>query len=77
MIEEQPLKPWSKLKMATVVNTGGSYTSLNNSINEESPSDLETIPSKHKPTDSGSSKASDKKKVKSDQVSARDRKSVV
>lgn len=72
MIEEPPLKPWSKLKMATVVNTGGSYTSLNNSINEESPSDLETIPTKQISTDSGSSKTGAKKKVKSDQVSASD-----
>ncbi len=76
MIEEQQLqlKPWSKLKMATVVNTGGSYTSLNNSINEESPSDLETIPVKEKTVESGSSKTGDKdrKKVKSDHVSASD-----
>ncbi|XP_037024919.1 uncharacterized protein LOC119066502 isoform X2 [Bradysia coprophila] len=74
MIDEQSgqLKPWSKLKMATVVNTGGSYTSLNNSINEESPSDLETIPLKEPSTESGSSRTADKKKVKSDHVSASD-----
>ncbi|EAT48995.1 AAEL000014-PA [Aedes aegypti] len=31
------LKPWSKLKLATVVSVGGSYSSLNNSLNEDSP----------------------------------------
>lgn len=35
--KEEPLKPWSKLKLATVVSGGGSYTSLNNSFNEDSP----------------------------------------
>ncbi|XP_059622102.1 uncharacterized protein LOC132265433 isoform X2 [Phlebotomus argentipes] len=35
--KEEPLKPWSKLKLATVVSSGGSYTSLNNSFTEESP----------------------------------------
>lgn len=35
--KEEPLKPWSKLKLATVVSGGGSYSSLNNSPNEESP----------------------------------------
>ncbi|XP_055679126.1 uncharacterized protein LOC129787501 isoform X3 [Lutzomyia longipalpis] len=35
--KEEPLKPWSKLKLATVVSSGGSYTSLNNSFQEESP----------------------------------------
>lgn len=36
---EDALKPWSKLKMATVVSTGGSYSSLSSSQNEESPTD--------------------------------------
>lgn len=35
--KEEPLKPWSKLKLATVVSGGGSYSSLNNSFNEDSP----------------------------------------
>lgn len=30
--ETEILKPWSKLKLATVVSTGGSYSSLNNSV---------------------------------------------
>ncbi|XP_058823653.1 uncharacterized protein LOC131684641 isoform X4 [Topomyia yanbarensis] len=34
---EDQLKPWSKLKLATVVSVGGSYSSLNNSLNEDSP----------------------------------------
>lgn len=74
MIEEQPLKPWSKLKMATVVNTGGSYTSLNNSINEESPSDLEMKSLRGKVAESVISKTvdRDRRKVKSDRVSASD-----
>uniref|UniRef100_A0AAG5CXM0 Uncharacterized protein n=1 Tax=Anopheles atroparvus TaxID=41427 RepID=A0AAG5CXM0_ANOAO len=33
---DDQLKPWSKLKLATVVSLGGSYTSLNNA-SEESP----------------------------------------
>lgn len=72
-IEEQSvqLKPWSKLKMATVVNTGGSYTSLNNSINEESPSDVD-VPLKEPSAESGSSRTIDKRKVKSDHASASD-----
>jgi hypothetical protein len=32
--KDEPLKPWSKLKLATV-NAGGSYTSLDNSFNDE------------------------------------------
>lgn len=39
---EDALKPWSKLKMATVVSTGGSYSSLSSSQNEESPTDTKT-----------------------------------
>lgn len=35
--EQPPMKPWSKLKLATVVSGGGSYSSLNNSFNEDSP----------------------------------------
>lgn len=31
------LTPWSKLKLATVVSLGGSYTSLNNNLAEDSP----------------------------------------
>lgn len=42
--DDLPLKPWSKLKLATVVSTGGSYTSLNNSFNEGSPTERFTIP---------------------------------
>ncbi|XP_049533829.1 LOW QUALITY PROTEIN: uncharacterized protein LOC125950168 [Anopheles darlingi] len=34
---DDQLKPWSKLKLATVVSLGGSYTSLNNAASEESP----------------------------------------
>ncbi|XP_062560647.1 uncharacterized protein LOC134224966 [Armigeres subalbatus] len=34
---DDQLKPWSKLKLATVVSVGGSYSSLNNSLNEDSP----------------------------------------
>ncbi|XP_050067929.1 uncharacterized protein LOC126556617 isoform X6 [Anopheles maculipalpis] len=34
---DDQLKPWSKLKLATVVSLGGSYTSLNNTASEESP----------------------------------------
>lgn len=34
---DDQLKPWSKLKLATVVSIGGSYSSLNNSMNEDSP----------------------------------------
>ncbi|XP_055644039.1 uncharacterized protein LOC129780113 isoform X3 [Toxorhynchites rutilus septentrionalis] len=34
---DDQLKPWSKLKLATVISVGGSYTSLNNSLNEDSP----------------------------------------
>lgn len=38
--EEEPLKPWSKLKLATVVSSCGSFTSLNTSLNEDdSPTD--------------------------------------
>lgn len=37
MPKEEPMKPWSKLKLATVVSLGGSYTSLNNATNDESP----------------------------------------
>lgn len=40
---EDALKPWSKLKMATVVSTGGSYSSLSSSQNEESPTDTKPI----------------------------------
>lgn len=39
---EDALKPWSKLKMATVVATGGSYSSLSSSQNEESPTEPKT-----------------------------------
>lgn len=39
-----PLKPWSKLKLATVVSTGGSYTSLDNSFNEGSPTERVATP---------------------------------
>jgi hypothetical protein len=36
--KEEPLKPWSKLKLATVVSgLSGSYSSLNNAVNDESP----------------------------------------
>ncbi|XP_058057764.1 uncharacterized protein LOC131208868 [Anopheles bellator] len=34
---DDQLKPWSKLKLATVVSLGGSYTSLQNAASEESP----------------------------------------
>ncbi|XP_053672058.1 uncharacterized protein LOC128722228 [Anopheles nili] len=34
---DDQLKPWSKLKLATVVSLGGSYTSLSNAASEESP----------------------------------------
>ncbi|XP_053694534.1 uncharacterized protein LOC128742259 [Sabethes cyaneus] len=34
---DDQLKPWSKLKLATVVSVGGSYSSLSNSLNEDSP----------------------------------------
>lgn len=43
---DEPLTPWSKLKLATVVSLGGSYTSLNNSINEDSPKLSKTIKNK-------------------------------
>lgn len=36
-IPKDELTPWSKLKLATVVSLGGSYSSLNNSIAEDSP----------------------------------------
>ncbi|KAG5681433.1 hypothetical protein PVAND_010869 [Polypedilum vanderplanki] len=35
--DEHLLTPWSKLKRATVVSLGGSYSSLNNNIAEDSP----------------------------------------
>lgn len=50
--KEEPLKPWSKLKLATVVSGGGSYTSLNNSFNEDSPTGIGP------PTNSTGSKSS-------------------
>ncbi|XP_055539631.1 uncharacterized protein LOC129726683 isoform X3 [Wyeomyia smithii] len=34
---DDQLKPWSKLKLATVVSVGGSYSSLSNSLNEDAP----------------------------------------
>ncbi|XP_070491936.1 uncharacterized protein Cngl isoform X7 [Chironomus tepperi] len=36
-IPKDELTPWSKLKLATVVSLGGSYTSLSNNIAEDSP----------------------------------------
>lgn len=36
-IPKDELTPWSKLKLATVVSLGGSYSSLNNSITGDSP----------------------------------------
>ncbi|KAL7034478.1 hypothetical protein ACKWTF_007979 [Chironomus riparius] len=36
-IPKDELTPWSKLKLATVVSLGGSYTSLSNNITEDSP----------------------------------------
>lgn len=36
-IQKDELTPWSKLKRATVVGLGGSYTSLSNNLNEDSP----------------------------------------
>lgn len=36
-IPKDELTPWSKLKLATVVSLGGSYTSLTNNIPEDSP----------------------------------------
>lgn len=36
-IPKDELTPWSKLKLATVVSLGGSYTSLTNNIAEDSP----------------------------------------
>jgi hypothetical protein len=36
-IPKDELTPWSKLKLATVVSIGGSYSSLNNSITGDSP----------------------------------------
>lgn len=36
-IPRDELTPWSKLKLATVVSLGGSYSSLSNSIAEDSP----------------------------------------
>lgn len=50
--KEEPLKPWSKLKLATVVSGGGSYSSLNNSFNEDSPTGVGP------PTNSTGSKSS-------------------
>lgn len=45
------MKPWSKLKLATVVSTGSGYTSLNNSLNEGSPVRSQSIKiAKIKPT---------------------------
>lgn len=38
----EPLKPWSKLKLATV-NIGGSYSSLNNSIKDDSPTGSQPV----------------------------------
>lgn len=39
------LKPWSKLKLATVVNSGSNYSSLNNSMCEESPTNSKSFAS--------------------------------
>lgn len=36
-IPKDELTPWSKLKLATVVSLGGSYTSLTNNVAEDSP----------------------------------------
>lgn len=36
-LPKDDLTPWSKLKRATVVGLGGSYTSLSNNLNEDSP----------------------------------------
>lgn len=36
-IPKDELTPWSKLKLATVVSLGGSYSSLNNSVTGDSP----------------------------------------
>ncbi|KAJ6630886.1 Cyclic nucleotide-gated cation channel alpha-3, partial [Pseudolycoriella hygida] len=77
-IEEQPpdkLKPWNKLKLATVVNTTGSYTNLANSIHEEEfPSECEASPMLVEADEKASWTAVDehKKKMKVDQVSASD-----
>ncbi|XP_039435030.1 uncharacterized protein LOC120417112 isoform X10 [Culex pipiens pallens] len=46
--DDHQLKPWSKLKLATVVSVGGSYTSLNNSFNEDSPILEQSKKSRHK-----------------------------
>ena len=43
---DEPLTPWSKLKLATVVSLGGSYTSLNNSIHEDLPKLTKTMKNK-------------------------------
>ena len=37
MQKDEPLKPWSKLKLATVVSLGGSYSSLNSACLHDSP----------------------------------------
>lgn len=37
MQKDEPLKPWSKLKLATVVSLGGSYSSLNSAGINDSP----------------------------------------
>lgn len=48
---DSSLKPWSKLKMATVVSTGGSYSSLNSSsLNEDEPSPTSTTTMLHRTT---------------------------
>lgn len=48
--QQSSLKPWSKLKLATVVSAGGSYSSLNNSVCEDSPTGAQTFPSTSTPT---------------------------
>lgn len=50
-IPKDELTPWSKLKLATVVSLGGSYSSLNNSLTGDSPKLSKTTTKSSMPVD--------------------------
>ena len=50
-IPKDELTPWSKLKLATVVSLGGSYSSLNNSVTGDSPKLSKTTAKSSMPVD--------------------------
>lgn len=50
-IPKDELTPWSKLKLATVVSLGGSYSSLNNSLTGDSPKLSKTTKKSSMPLD--------------------------